>query len=52
MTPEEEKQLIKEVHENNIMLRSIVGYINAREPGKDFKAFGLNLLADLIGNKI
>jgi hypothetical protein len=40
MTPNEEKQLLREVHENNIMLRSIV------------KDFGLNFVANIIDNKI
>ena len=52
MTQDEEKQLLKEVHENNIMLRSIISYINAREPTKDIKAFSLNLLADIVGNNL
>jgi hypothetical protein len=52
MTPEEEKQLLREVHENNIMLRSIVKYLNAQIATKDSKDFGLNLVANVIGNKI
>lgn len=52
MTPEEEKQLLREVHENNIMLRSIVKYLNAQIAAKDSKDFGLNLVANVIGNKI
>lgn len=42
MTSEEEKQLLREVHENNIMLRSIVKYLNAQIAAKDSKDFGLN----------
>lgn len=45
-------QLYKEVHENNIMLRSIVKYLNAQIAAKDSKDFGLNLVANVIGNKI
>lgn len=52
MAPEEEKQLLREVHENNIMLRSIVKYLNAQIAAKDSKDFGLNLVANVIGNKI
>lgn len=52
MTPEEEKQLLREVHENNVMLRSIVKYLNAQIAAKDSKDFGLNLVANVIGNKI
>lgn len=52
MMPEEEKQLLREVHENNIMLRSIVKYLNAQIAAKDSKDFGLNLVANIIGNKI
>lgn len=52
ITPEEEKQLLREVHENNIMLRSIVKYLNAQIAAKDSKDFGLNLVANVIGNKI
>ena len=28
MTPDEEKQLLREVHENNFMLRGIIKYLN------------------------
>jgi len=52
MTPEEEKQLLREVHENNIMLRSIIKFLNARIANKELKDFGLNLIANVIGNKI
>ena len=52
MTAEEEKQLLKETHENNIMLRSIVKFINTQIVAKDQKDFGLNLVANVIGNKI
>ena len=52
MTPDEEKQLLREVHENNIMLRSIVKYLNAQIATKDSKDFGLNIVANVIGNKI
>lgn len=48
-------QLYKEVHENNIMLRSIIKYLNAQiaaKNSKDSKDFGLNLIANVIGNKI
>ena len=52
MTPDEEKQLLREVHENNIMLRSIVKYQNAQIAAKDSKDFGLNLVTNVIDNKI
>ena len=52
MTPEQEKQLIREVHENNIMLRSIIKYINEQMLVKEQKDFSLNLLANILGNKI
>lgn len=52
MTPDEEKQLLREVHENNIMLRSIVEYLNAQTATKDQKDFFMNIVANIIGNKI
>ena len=52
MTPDEEKQLLKETHENNIMLRGIVKYINAQIAAGDSKDFGWNLVANILGNKI
>lgn len=52
MTYDEEKQLLREVHENNIMLRSLVNYVNSQTATKDIKNFSINLLADIIGEKI
>ena len=52
MTQEQEAMLLKEVHENNIMLRSIVKYINEQLIVKDQKDFSLNLFANILGNKI
>ena len=46
------EQLLKEVHENNVMLRSIVKYINSQISTKDSKDFGMNIIANIIGNKI
>ncbi len=52
MTPDEEKQLLREVHENNIMLRSLIEYLNMQVRIKDQKEFGWNLVANILGNKI
>lgn len=52
MTAKEETQLIREVHENNIMLRSIVKYLNTQISTKDSKDFGLNLIANVLGNTL
>ena len=52
MTPEQEAQLLRETHENNIMLRSIVEFINKQLINKDIKDFGLNVIANIVGNKI
>lgn len=52
MTSDEEKQLLKEVHENNIMLRSIVKYLNAQLQTKEQKDFFMNVVANIIGNNI
>jgi len=52
MTQDEEKQLLKEVHENNIMLRSIIRYLNMQSCTKEQKDFFMNLVANVIGNKI
>lgn len=48
MTRAEELLLLKQTNENNIMLRSIVNYINS----KDSKDFGMNIIANVIGNAI
>ena len=34
------------------MLRALVNYINTQAKSKDFKDFSLNILANIIGNKI
>jgi hypothetical protein len=52
ITPEEEKQLLREVHENNIMLRSIIRYLNMQSCTKEQKDFFMNIVANVIGNKI
>ena len=52
MTPEQEVQLIREVHENNLMLRNIIAYINAQAQNKDLKDFSMNVIANIVGNKI
>lgn len=52
MTREQETQLLRETHENNIMLRSIVQYINSQIASKDTKDFNLNIIANIIGNKM
>ena len=46
MTPAEEQKLIKQVSENNIMLKSIINYLNAKHSNE----FGMNILANVIGN--
>lgn len=49
------KQLIKETHENNIMLRQIIKVINthlARHHQENNDDFGRNVLANLISNFI
>ena len=40
------------MYENNIMIRGIVKYLNAQIAAKDSKDFGLNIVANVIGNKI
>lgn len=45
-------QLYKEVHENNIMLRSIIRYLNMQSCTKEQKDFFMNIVANVIGNKI
>lgn len=52
MTAEQEAQLIRETHENNIMLRSIIEFINKQLVNKDLKDFSLNVIANIVGNKI
>lgn len=53
MTKQEEERLLKLAQENNYMLRQIVCFINQQfGQNKDVKAFSLNLLADIIGNKM
>jgi hypothetical protein len=49
------RQLIKETHENNIMLRQIIRYLNAEIANADnenMNDFGRNILANLISNGI
>lgn len=52
MTPDEEKRLLREVHENNIMLYSIIRYLNMQSCTKEQKDFFMNIAANIIGNKI
>lgn len=52
MTPDEEKQLLREVHENNIMLKCIIRYLNMQALTKEQRDFFMNIVANVIGNKI
>lgn len=52
MTLNEEKQLLREVHENNIMLRGIIKYLNMQICTSEQREFFLNLVANVVGNKI
>ena len=52
MTADEEKQLLKEVHENNIMLRGIIKYLNLQICTSEQRELFLNLVANIVGNKI
>ena len=47
------KQLIKEIHENNIMLRQIIKVINTwikHHPQENANDFNMNVIANLISN--
>lgn len=47
------KQLIKETHENNIMLRQIIKIINTwikHHPQENANDFNMNVIANLISN--
>ena len=47
------KQLIKETHENNIMLRQIIKVINTwikHHPQENANDFNMNVIANLISN--
>ena len=47
------KQLIKETHENNIMLRQIIRVINTwikHHPQENANDFNMNVIANLISN--
>ncbi len=49
------KQLIKETHENNIMLRQIIKYLNheiAYANQENANDFNMNVIANLISNGI
>ena len=35
MTPDEEKQLLREVHENNIVFFNVIKYLNVQIAAKD-----------------
>ena len=49
------KQLIKETHENNIMLKQIIKVINTwikRYPQENENDFNMNVIANLISNVV
>ena len=49
------KQLIKETHENNIMLRQIIKVINTwikRHPQENANDFNMNVIANLISSRL
>lgn len=49
------KQLVKETHENNIMLKQIIKVINTwikHHPQENDNDFGMNVLANIISNGI
>lgn len=49
MSYDEERQMMKEVHENNIMLKQIIAYINLHgNHTDDAKEFAMNVVANLI----
>lgn len=49
MTLQQEDMLLKEVHENNIMLKQIIAYINFHgNHTDDAKEFAMNVVANLI----
>ena len=52
MTLKEEKQLLREVHENNVMLRGIINYLNTQICTSEQKEAFLNLVASVVENKI
>ena len=52
MTKDEEAQLLRETHENNVMLRGIIKYLNMQISTSEQREFFLNLVANVIGNKI
>lgn len=45
-------KLYKEVHENNVMLRGIIKYLNMQICTSEQREFFLNLVANVVGNKI
>lgn len=47
MSEQEEKDLIRKVQENNLMLKQIVQYLNTN----DAKDFSMNVLANIISNR-
>ena len=49
------KQLIKETHENNIMLKQLIAYINntiANSNKENNKDFNRNVLANIVSNNL
>ena len=48
MSEQEEKDLIRMVQENNLMLKQIVQYLNTN----DVKDFTMNIIAKIISNNL
>ena len=51
----EVKQLIKEIHENNIMLRQIIRVINTwikHHPQENANDFNMNVIANLVSSEL
>lgn len=49
------KQLIKEIHENNIMLRQIIKVINTwikHHPQENANEFNMNVIANLVSSEL
>ena len=49
------KQLIKEIHENNIMLKQIIKFINTwikHHPQENANDFNMNVIANLISSRL
>jgi len=48
----QEQDLLKLARENNYMLRQIVCFMNQQIKNEDSKSFGINVLANILSNKI